>query len=458
MFINREKEIVRLQQALSRGTPQLIAVYGRRRCGKSTLLRHILNDDAIYFAADLRESPLQIAALAQQVDKAIPGFGKAVYPDWETIISSLNQALRQRTTVCFDEFPYLVKHSPELPSVIQKIVDSHTCQNLNLILCGSSQRMMHGMALESSSPLYGRCHEVMRIGPMKICHMAQYLNVSAVEAVKEFSVWGGVPRYWEIRKQEASFEQALKRHMLDPYGILYEESERLIADEMRTSVQAFSVLSIIGGGCHRISEIAGRLGKPATQLSRLLAFLTDLGYIRREIPFRESIRSTKKSLYKLNDPFLNFYFTFMVPNKSRLEYGLVDQVWKELSGQLDNYLSGQWETLCRSAIPFMEIEGKQFNPAARWWGAGINGKPMEIDLIAESTDKSTLLVGEVKWSKKDSAAEMNRSLDHKIRNIPFIGEQRVIKAIFLKNKAAATFQDCLLFDPGDVIQAIGSKQ
>jgi hypothetical protein len=67
-------------------------------------------------------------------------------------------------------------------------------------------------------------------------------------------------------------------------------------------------------------------------------------------------------------------------------------------------------------------------------------------------------VGEVKWSKKDSAAEMNRSLDHKIRNIPFIGEQRVIKAIFLKNKAATTFQDSLLFDPGDVIQAIGSKQ
>ncbi|MCG2810710.1 MAG: ATP-binding protein [Candidatus Aminicenantes bacterium] len=458
MFINREKEIVRLQQALSRETPQLIAVYGRRRCGKSTLLRHILTDDAIYFAADLRESPLQIAALAQQIDKALPGFSKAIYPDWETILSSLNQSLRQRTSLCIDEFPYLVKHSPELPSVIQKIVDSNARQNLNIILCGSAQQMMHGMALESSSPLFGRCNEVLRIEPMKICHMARYLNVSAVEAVKEFAVWGGVPRYWEIRKQEDSFQQALKHHVLDQYGILYEESERLFADEMRTSVQAFSVLSLIGSGCHRTSEIAGRLGKPATQLSRLLAFLTELGYIRREIPFGESIRSTKKSLYKLNDSFLNFYFTFLVPNKSRLEYGLVDQVWKELSGQLDNYLSGQWETICRSAIPFMEIEGKRFNPAARWWGSGINGKPMEIDLIAGSTDKSTLLVGEVKWSKKDSAAEINRLLDHKISNMPFVREQRVIKAIFLKNKAATTFQDSLIFDPGDVIQAIGDGE
>jgi AAA+ ATPase superfamily predicted ATPase len=151
MFINREKEIVRLQQSLARETPQLIAVYGRRRCGKSTLLRHVLTGDAIYFAADLRESPLQIAALAQQIDKAIPGFSKAIYPDWETILSSLNQSLRQRISLCIDEFPYLVKHSPELPSVIQKIVDSNARQNLNLILCGSAQQMMHGMAQQFSA-------------------------------------------------------------------------------------------------------------------------------------------------------------------------------------------------------------------------------------------------------------------------------------------------------------------
>ncbi len=140
------------------------------------------------------------------------------------------------------------------------------------------------------------------------------------------------------------------------------------------------------------------MGKPATQLSRMLAFLIQQGYIKRELPFGESTRSTKKSLYKLNDPFLNFYFTFLVPNRSRLEIDLIDQVWEEIENKYDHYISGIWEDICRNSISYLEISGKRFNPAARWWGNGMDGKPMEIDIVAESLDKQYLFIGEVKWS------------------------------------------------------------
>jgi len=444
MFIDREKEIVRLQQALQHKKSRLIVVYGRRRCGKTTLLRHILPQNAIYFAADLREPPLQIAALAKQIDKLIPGFSKPIYPDWESILNNLNLGLRERITLCIDEFPYLVKNSPDLPSIIQKIVDEKGRFNHHLILCGSSQQMMYGMALDSASPLYGRCDEILRIRPMEIFHLKEYLQIKAQEAVKEFGVWGGVPRYWEIRKQSKNFEDALKSNVLDQYGILYEEPVRLFSDEMRTSIQAFSVLSLIGAGCHRISEIAGRLGKPATQLSRLLGFLIDLGYIRREMPFGESVRSTKKSLYQIDDPFLNFYFTFLVPNKSRLEFGLVDQVWNDIRGQYDQYLSGLWEDLCRKVIPFMLFEGKRFNPAARWWGSGMDGKPMELDLVAESIDKSTILLGEIKWQTKTSIAALQRELEQKSKNFPFAQNKSIIKALFLKTPGKHVADESML--------------
>jgi len=444
MFIDREKEIARLQQALQREKPRLIVVYGRRRCGKTALLRHILPHNAISIAADLREPPLQIAALAKQIDKLIPGFSKPVYPDWESILNNLNLTLRERTTLCIDEFPYLVKNSPDLPSIIQKIVDEKDQINHHFILCGSSQQMMYGMALDSASPLYGRCDEILRIRPMEILHLKEYLQITAQEAVKEFGVWGGVPRYWEIRKQSKNFEEALKSNVLDQHGILYEEPERLFSDEMRTSIQAFSVLSLIGAGCHRISEIAGRLGKPATQLSRLLGFLIDLGYIRREMPFGESVRSTKKSLYKIDDPFLNFYFTFLVPNKSRLEFGLVDQVWNDIRGQYDQYLSILWEELCRRIIPFMLFEGKRFNPAARWWGSGMDGKPMELDLVAESNDKSSILLGEIKWQTKTSVAALQRELEQKSKNLPFAQNKNIIKALFLKKPGKRVADESML--------------
>ncbi len=451
MFVNREKEIERLQQSLEKEESQLIVVYGRRRCGKSTLLRHILPVSAIYFSADLRAVPLQISAFSKQIDKLVPGFSKPVYPDWESLFISLNTILKKKTTVCIDEFPYLVKNSPELPSILQRIIDGNSHNNYHLILCGSSQQMMHSMVLDSSSPLYGRCDEILQIKPMTIRNMTDFLSVTPIEAVREYGIWGGVPRYWEIRKNSDNFKESIKKNILDQNGILYEEPERLFSDEMRTSVQAYSILSLIGAGVHRLSEIAGRLGKPATQLSRMLAFLIQQGYIRRELPFGESTRSTKKSLYKLNDPFLNFYFTFLVPNRSRLEFDLIDQVWEDIEKKYHHYISGIWEDICRKSIPFLELDNLRFNPAARWWGNGMDFKPMEIDIVAESTDNRTLLIGEVKWSDKTSIFEVKNDLNKKIKNLPFKNNRDIIRALFIKRKPIEASPGWHIFTPVEIL-------
>jgi AAA+ ATPase superfamily predicted ATPase len=114
---------------------------------------------------------LQILALANQVESVVPGFPRPIYPDWECFILSLNSALKSRTILYLDEFPYLVNNSPELPSVWQKIIDEKYNSNYHLILCGSSQQMMYSMVLDSNSPLYGRCDETIRVKPMGINDM-----------------------------------------------------------------------------------------------------------------------------------------------------------------------------------------------------------------------------------------------------------------------------------------------
>ncbi len=451
MFVNREKEIERLQNAFVKEKPQLIVVYGRRRCGKSTLLHRVLPPHALYFSADLREPPLQILALAKQVDALAPGFSRPVYPDWESLFHSLNSVLKSRTIICIDEFPYLVKNSPELPSILQKITEESDKRNFHLILCGSSQQMMYSMVLDSSSPLYGRCDEIIRVKPMGIKEMHTFLSLRPEEAVMEYGAWGGVPRYWEIRKEYKDFTEAVKKSILDQNGILYEEPERLFSDEMRTSVQAFSVMSLIGSGVHKPSEIARRLGKPVTQLSRLFGFLINQGYIRREVPFGESGRSAKRSLYKIDDPFLNFYFNFLIPNKSRLESGMIEEVWQGIDAKYNSYLSGLWEDLCRKMIHEMVIDGKKFNPASRWWGTGTDKKAMEIDLLSESLDRSSLLVGEVKWSDKVPVGELASSIDSKIAAFPFVESKSVIKALFLKERPGKALPGFHVFTPSDML-------
>ena len=452
-FVDRHKEIKRISTCLRIKHGKVIVVYGRRRCGKSTLLRRLIRRHDVYFAADLREKYLQITALAQSIENVIPGFSKVAYPDWEALFLNLNNILKNTITVCIDEFPYLVKNSPELPSILQKIIDGKENNKYHLILCGSSQQMMHSITLDSTSPLYGRCDEILKINPMSITYLKEFLKVDNVQAVKEYGIWGGVPRYWELRDSQRSFENAVKNHLLNPDGILFEEPERLFLDEMRTSVQTLSVLSLIGMGSHRISEIAGRLRKPATQLSRLFNLLIDLGYIEREIPFGESAKSSKRSLYKIKDPFMSFYFTFILPNKSRLAFGLIDRVWDEIKTRYDSYISYQWENLCRQAVPFLTLNNKQFNPAARWWGSGNDHTAMEIDIVAESSDKTSILVGEVKWSESISYKKLCKQLQYKSENLPFAGNRHIIKVLFLKKMPKTIDKNTIVLTPADVVNA-----
>jgi AAA+ ATPase superfamily predicted ATPase len=450
MFINRKEEINRLTKAIHQKSTRMIIMYGRRRCGKSALLQEVLPPDSVYFSADLREKPLQIVALASQIGRLIPGFEKAVYPDWETLFLSFSRSLHEHALLCIDEFPYLVKNSPELPSVIQKFLDTNKQPGFTMVLCGSAQQMMQGIAIDSHSPLYGRSDEILRIRAMELVHLREYLQLTPVAALEEYSVWGGVPRYWEIRKKSATLEAAILSDIIDRNGLLYDEPERLFADEMRTSVQAFSIISLVAAGCNRISEIGGRLGKPATQLTRLLAFLIDLGYIRREVPYGEAPRSSKRGLYKINDPFLNFWFTFVIPEKSRLEAGLTMEVWKEIRPRVHQYVSKEWEEQCRRKIPFLEIRGKRFLPAFRWWGPGLDRKSIEIEIVADSVDKSAILIAEAKWSPGTGIHTIENSLDEKIRQVPFIKTKKVIRAIFVKSKPAHYRGPSVLFDAEDI--------
>src|SRR5690606_30333936 len=106
-----------------------------------------------------------------------------------------------------------------------KIIDNKAHNNFHLILCGSSQQMMYSMVLEKTSPLYGRCHEIIKVKPMAIRYLQEYLSLSSVDAVREFGVWGGVPRYWEVRKQYENLAQSIKNSILDQNGLLSEEPE-----------------------------------------------------------------------------------------------------------------------------------------------------------------------------------------------------------------------------------------
>ena len=119
-FLNRARETTKLIQAFNSSEPTFIVVYGRRRCGKSTLLQHIAREKDIYYLADQQEAPLQIKSLANEIGRHIPGFNQVIYPSWEVLFNALQKQAQPGVSLILDEFPYLVQKSPELPSILQK--------------------------------------------------------------------------------------------------------------------------------------------------------------------------------------------------------------------------------------------------------------------------------------------------------------------------------------------------
>src|SRR5262245_52467000 len=286
LFVNRKAELAALA-GLAADRGGLAVVWGRRRIGKTRLLLEwCARSRGIYTVADQSNPETQRAYLARATSEVLPGFADVTYPDWERLLSRLAaDAMSAGFTgpIVIDELPYLVASSPELPSVLQRWIDHDARRaKLRVALSGSSQRMMQGLVLSHSAPLYGRARVALHLTGLSPAHLREaFGRLTAIAVVEHWAAFGGVPRYWELAAERAG----TARHRvialaLDPLGPLFAEPDRLLLEESPPAVELRPVLDAIGAGAHRVSEIAGRLGRPATSLGYALDPLIGMTLLR----------------------------------------------------------------------------------------------------------------------------------------------------------------------------------
>jgi AAA+ ATPase superfamily predicted ATPase len=444
-FQNRTEELSRLRRRFTSQESTLVCLYGRRRCGKSRLLLKALEGlKAVYYVGDDREAVLQRRAVANEIARLVEGFGRLEYPGWEELLDRWLSDAPAGAILALDELPFLCGSSPELPSILQKFVDKTKTKALHLVLCGSSQRMMMGMMLDSTAPLYGRADEIIKIEPLDIKHLHHVGHFkSAAQTIEAYAVWGGVPRYWELALEYHDTATAIRELVLNPLGVLHREPGRLLLDELRDTRQASSILSLVGQGCSRISEIAGRIGKPATSLTRPLAVLMEMGFVRREIPFGCSPRDSKRTLYRICDPFFDFWYRFVEPNISLLESSRTALVEKMMETQWPIYLGVWWEEIARRKVAFLRPGGEDWLPASRWWGGSGD---VEIDMISRSVGSGDrLLIGEAKLTlKKEEVQTELMNLDQKASRCLVTSGKAPRKMLFIMNWNDRTKSDSIV--------------
>lgn len=441
LFLNRTDELEALE-GLSQG---LVVVWGRRRIGKTRLLvEWCEREGGVYTVADQSSADVQRAYLARALADVFPGFADVSYPDWERLFARISaDAISKNFTgpLVLDELPYLVASAPELPSVLQRWLDHDAKRaQLRVAVAGSSQRMMQGLALDAAAPLYGRATVLLDIRPLAPAYLGEALDVDAIHLVDHWTAWGGVPRYWELAATKTgSARERLAALALDPRGSLFSEPERLLLEESPSALEVRPLLDAIGAGAHRLSEIAGRLGRAATSLGRPLERLIGMGLVRREAPYGEPLRGGKRSLYKIDDPFLRLWFRVVAPNRAALTVGNRVSRLAALAPHWEHLRAQAWEDICRDAVVTIKkgVLGRRgpWLPAQRYW----HGNEPEWDIVADAIEGKHVLAGECWFTEKPvTAAALERAArEVAARALPPLPKGReVIRALFVPSTAA----------------------
>lgn len=429
-MFDRESEWLALERFV--GDPAsgatLGVVSGRRRQGKTFLLRALCQaTGGFYFAADEASDSESLRRIGRGLADHLNAPAPFVFDTWYTAVDALLALGRTLPTpVVLDEFPYLVKANPRLPSIIQNALaplrTERDASRTRLLLCGSAMSFM-GRLLAGNAPLRGRAGFELVVPTLDHQLAAKFWGIDdPVTAVKVNAVVGGTPAYRrEFARDDTpdhpeDFDPWLLRTVLSPTSPLFREARYLLTDEpdLRDTGLYHSVLTAIAEGHTNRSGIASYLGRKSGDLAHSLTVLEDCGLVTREPDLLKANRTS----FRIAEPLVGFYHAVMRPIWSDLEHTRdATDLWQRSHQRFTgNVLGPHFERLCRDwtrhhapidllgAPPNLVGSGTVNDPAGR--------TRHQIDMIAFGLDDDNrtplLAVGEAKWGETMGFAHLNR--------------------------------------------------
>ncbi|MEE8736305.1 ATP-binding protein [Bifidobacterium subtile] len=423
VFIGRTNELAFLESCYHDENAQLVFLYGRRRVGKTETLSHFTQGKShVFFAAQSATKDEQLAAFSRQMFEAGAPAGKyiAQYSDWNSALSdiaNLPATEEGHRLVVLDEFPYLVKSDPSLPSVLQNLWD-HTLrhENVMIVLCGSAMSFIEKELLAEKSPLYGRATGILNMLPMPYWDAVKFLpNYSVEDKILAYATLGGIPHYLAQFNPSESLETNIKQHILRRGSALYSETEFLMHQEFRETAIYNSIIQAIALGATQLSDIANRTMMAPQKASTYIANLLEIGVLEREFPVgTKPVERSKgmRGLYQISDNFFRFWYAFVFSNRSDLEFGDIDGIYRyAIEPQMHAFASKPFEHICAMWLRRENMAERlpfRAGDIGRWWS-----KRDEIDVIATSKTDERLIVGECKFQNKQLAVSVLRALQNK---------------------------------------------
>lgn len=411
-FHDRRDEMASLEGAFESPGHDFFVVYGRRRVGKTALLKAFCaNRQHVYFLAareaEQRQLEKFVGQVASHFDDRVPRIER-----WDDAFDYLGEKLtNDAVVIVIDEFPYLVEQQDSLPSYVQSFVDEQLQQTESmLVLCGSSVSTMETEILGHESPLFGRRTGQIDLQPFSFGQAREVIEYGFEDAVRSYAVTGGTPLYLLLFDYTLSLADNVLTRVLSPTAVLYNEPAFLLRTELRSPARYMSILEAVATGHTTPNEMAGATGIDSGPLSKYLQTLRRLRLLEREIPVTASTKKSKRSRYRVADEFLRFWFRYVEPNRSSIEESPDIVFDGTIEPDLPNHVATTFEEICREAV-WAAIRLGVFAPysaVGRWW----YGED-EIDIVGLAPDDDRILLAECKWTAEPIGHSLVESLQAK---------------------------------------------
>jgi AAA+ ATPase superfamily predicted ATPase len=470
-FIGRHRELGLLQDLLvpvrtggRNGRPgRAVLIRGRRRVGKSRLVEEFVELaglPSVFFTAVGGSREQDLAGFAGEVAASdLPDAGTAAgfaTPEtWDAALSLLGSVLPRDTPsiVVLDEMPYLVREDPTFEGALQKAFDRTFAKlPVLLILIGSDVAMMKQLN-GYGRPFHQRGTEMV-VPPLNPADVAAMLDLPAVEALDAYLVTGGLPMILEEWPQGATLWDYLSTALRSPTSALLVSGERTMAAEFPTEAQARTVLGAVGHG-ERTFTLIGRAagGLNPTSVTRSLAVLIARRMVAADLPL--STRPSRETRYRVDDPYLRFWLSFIGPGIAAVERGRGDRVLATIRTSWTSWRGRAVEPVIREALWRLSADpGPLPRGTAAIGGYWTRRNDPEIDIVGADRApiaKKITLVGSIKWleNKPFDRRDLARLVAHRTQ-LPGADDETPMLAVA---RSGCTAEGVRQLGPADLLRA-----
>lgn len=434
-FIGRKKELETLELLLKKNSASMVVIRGRRRVGKSRLIKEFVSDKTSWIFPGLPPIPgitkqRQLDAFSAQISQNL-NMPKIKVSDWIEHFTFIgNQAKGKKIVIVLDEISWMGSEDPDFLGQLKTAWDLHFSENPNLILilCGSVSSWIEENILKSTG-FVGRVSVDMVLDELSVAESSEFWGIqnnkiSAYEKFKILSVTGGIPKYLEEIIPSQSAEDNIHRLCFQPEGLLFREFEQIFSDLFSKRAPTYSnIITTLAHTSLSLTEVCDKLHlEKSGSISRSLDDLALSGFIQEDATWNLSTKSESSlKKFRLKDNYLRFYLRYIEPNKDRIVKNIFESKsfmymsgWESvMSLQFENLVVNNLKSLCKILrIDLLEVT----NAGPFFQRATQRQKGCQIDLMIQ-TRHNTLYICEVKFSTSEIKSSVIEEMENKIRSL-----------------------------------------